>query len=262
MPSGEFIASAAGRVLLTRHGSLPSRTAVLCLPPLFEEMNLARAVIARQAQYLAAHGLPTCILDYYGTGDSEGEINQADAQLWLQDILAAINWLQAREVERIILWGVRFGALLLLYFQRQLHEAASIDRHLLWAPVTSGKLYSKQFLRLKQASAMLRNDSAKVDWRQRIRDGETIEIAGYPINEMLLCSLEQLQLPDDFQPAAFTCWQELGAAEPGPAVQRVVAQWPTSSFRLESTATPVFWQTPETFSLPELYPATRALLED
>lgn len=262
MPSCEFIASAAGRVLLTSYGSFPSRTAVLCLPPLFEEMNLARAVIAKQAQYLAAHGLPTCVLDYYGTGDSEGEIDEADAQLWLQDILVAIRWLQARGVERIVPWGVRFGALLLLHFQRQLHEAARIDRQLLWAPVTSGKLYSKQFLRLKQASAMLRNDSAKVDWRQRIRDGETVEISGYPINETLLNSLEQLLLVEDFRPAAFTCWLELGAAEPGPAVQRVLAQWPASSYRLESTATPVFWQTPETFSLPELYPVTRALLED
>jgi exosortase A-associated hydrolase 2 len=224
-------------------------------------MNLSRAVIARHAQYFATHGYTTCTLDYYGTGDSEGEIDEADSQLWLQDILAAIRWLQSRGVERIVPWGVRFGALLLLHFQRELHAATSFDRQLLWAPVTSGKLFSKQFLRLKQASAMLRNDGAKVDWRQRIRDGETVEIAGYPINETLLSSLEQLLVPGDFRPAAFTCWQELGTAEPGPAVQRVVAQWPASSYRLAATATPAFWQTPETFTLPELYPVTRALLE-
>ena len=259
--SGHFIPSCRGKVFLTVTGDLQSGPAVLCLPPLFEELNLSRAVTGKQAQYFAAHGLPTCVLDYYGTGDSEGNIDDADAQVWLGDIIAAGGWLREQGVQDIILWGIRFGGLMLLHFQNALHEALPVQRQLLWKPVTGGKLYMSQFLRLKQASTMLRGNGEKVNWRQRIADGEVVEVAGYPLHESLVSAIEALGMPADLLPLTHVSWLELGAASITPGVQRVVHSWPASRYHLQIQESPLFWQTPETFTVPDLYPQSLALLE-
>ncbi|WP_168171467.1 hypothetical protein [Lacimicrobium sp. SS2-24] len=252
--SGHFIPSSAGRVLLTLSGTLPARRAVLCLPPLFEEMNLARAVMAKQAQYFATQGLPVCTLDYYGTGDSEGDINQANTDIWLEDILTAGQWLLSRDVEQISLWGVRFGALMQLHFQQQLHQALPINSQLLWKPVTSGKLLVSQFLRLKQASSMMKGSAEKVDWRQRIKEGGTVEVAGYPVNETLLASIEQLKAEADAQSPV--TWLELGTDKLTPVIERITADWLEPNLKLQTFPCPAFWQNPETFDVPDLYPVS------
>lgn len=260
--SGHFIASSRGRVFLTVTGQLQSGRAILCLPPLFEEMNLSRAVIAKQAQYFAAHGLPTCVLDYYGTGDSEGNVDEATAQVWLEDIIAAGNWLRQQGAQELVLWGVRFGGLILLHFQNALHDALPVNRQLLWKPVTGGKLYISQFLRLKQASTILHGNNDKVNWRQRIADGNNVEVAGYPLNEPLVSSIEALEVAAGLAPLTQLGWMELGASTITPGVQRVTSSWPASDYRLDALESPQFWQTPETFTVPALYPHSLAMLEE
>jgi exosortase A-associated hydrolase 2 len=254
MISGHFIPSSAGKVLLTLTGTLPARQAVLCLPPLFEEMNLARAVMAKQAQYFAAQGLPVCLLDYSGTGDSEGEIDQVSADTWLQDVLVAGQWLLSQGVERISLWGVRFGGLMQLHFQQQLHQALPVQSQLLWKPVTAGKLMTSQLLRLKQANSMMQGDAEKVNWRQRIKEGETVEVAGYPLNEMLLASIEKLKAEAGLIPQSPVTWLELGTEKLTPIIERLTADWPEPDLQLQTIACPAFWQIPETFDVPALYP--------
>ena len=245
---------------MTITGQLHSGKAVLCLPPLFEEMNLARAVIGRQAQYFAARGLPTCVLDYYGTGDSEGNTDSATAQIWLDDILAVGDWLRQNGIQEIVFWGVRFGGLLLLHFQSTLHDALPVQRQLLWKPVLGGKLHINQFLRLKQASSMLHGGTEKVNWRQRIAEGDRVEVAGYPLSESLISSIETLAVPSDFTPASHISWLELGTSVITPAVQRVVGFSPAGQYHLEAMDTPLFWQIPETFTVPALYSRSLAML--
>ncbi|ALS97672.1 hypothetical protein [Lacimicrobium alkaliphilum] len=252
MISGHFIPSSAGKVLLTLTGTLPAKQAILCLPPLFEEMNLARAVMAKQAQYFAAQGLPVCLLDYSGTGDSEGEIDQVSTDIWLQDIIAAGQWLLAQGVEQVSLWGVRFGALMQLHFQQPLHQALPVKNQLLWKPVTGGKLLASQFLRLKQANSMMQGNAEKVNWRQRIKEGETVEVAGYPLNETLLASIEQLKAETDAQSPV--TWLELGTDKLTPVIARLTAEWPEESLPIQAVPCPAFWQIPETFDVPSLYP--------
>ncbi|MCW9008169.1 MAG: hypothetical protein OQK02_09550, partial [Marinobacter sp.] len=70
MLTGHFISSEQGNIFLTQFGEILGNTAILCLPSITEEMNLARAVVAKQAQGFATQGVPCFVLDYYGTGDS------------------------------------------------------------------------------------------------------------------------------------------------------------------------------------------------
>ncbi|MFC6669027.1 hypothetical protein [Marinobacterium aestuariivivens] len=87
---GCFIAGRQGRLYLATFGNSAAAQAVLFLPAFAEEMNLSRAVVARQARMLAECGYFVVLLDYFGTGDSEGKSMQplypagstTSTQLW------------------------------------------------------------------------------------------------------------------------------------------------------------------------------------
>lgn len=254
---GHFINSPQGRIFITQFGEIAGDTAILCLPSITEEMNLARAVVAKQAQCFAKANLPCFILDYYGTGDSEGDFEQANSDIWLENILAAGEFIQQQGISKIILWGVRIGALLILNHQEKLHQKLPISQQLLWKPVINGKLFVAQFLRIKQANVMMNNPSAnineeKVNWREHIIADNEVEVAGYLLTKTMLQSLELLQVSDDFQPLSTLHWFELSAKELTPSTKKLTGKWKTDIASIHCLDCPPFWQVPEVFSLPEL----------
>ncbi len=237
-------------MFVSRFGEQHSHTGVLILPPLFEEMNLSRAVLAKVAQHIAASGTAVYMMDYAGTGDSEGEIDEVDSELWLQNTLDVGHWLSQQGVDQIILLGVRFGALLQLHFQQSLHNAFNIKAQIVWKPLTSGKNLSNQLLRLKHTNHVLAGGE-KVDWRGRIQQGETIEVAGYPINERLLSSIEALALSPELAPLSALDWLELGTKMLSPALGKFQQGWP--QVRFSPIAGQTFWQSPDIYAEPALY---------
>ena len=251
--TGHFIDASRGRVFVTEfmpeHESKKD-VAVLCLPSITEELNFSRAVLAKQCQQLAANGFPSYIMDYYGSGDSEGEFEQANAQDWLADIISVGQWLVARGVKRIILLGVRVGALLVAANQNQLHQALPIVAHLLWKPITSGKLFVSQIIRIKQANQMMANTGEKVNWRNEILAGNDTEIAGYVVSKPFVEQLEALSFSPETEWQAPTYWLELAGSNITPATKRFTEN--VSNVKVYTLATPAFWQVPEVFELPEL----------
>lgn len=257
MLAGHFISSSQGKLFITQFGEVSGDTAVFCLPSITEEMNLARAVVAKQAQHFASENLPCFILDYYGTGDSEGEFEQANADIWLENILAAGDFIQQQGITKIILWGIRFGALLVLSHQEKLHQKLPIIQQILWKPVTNGKLFAGQLLRIKQANAMMSKASSKeagdkVNWRDHVLAGNYVEVAGYLLTKAMLQSMESLQISKDFQPLSTLGWFELAAKEPTPLTKRLSAPWDDVMANVHCYDCPPFWQVPEIFALPEL----------
>ncbi len=252
MLSGHFITSPQGQLFLTQFGEVTGDTAILCLPSITEEMNLARAVVAKQAQCFANQEVPCFVLDYYGTGDSEGEFEQANADIWLENIISAGEFMQQKGITKIILWGIRFGALLVLSHQEKLHQQLPITKQVLWKPVTNGKLFAGQFLRIKQANAMMNNASEKINWRESILQGNDTEVAGYLLTKSMLQSIESLQISKSFQPLSLLHWFELAAKEPTPLTKRLLATWKDDLKKVHCFECSPFWQVPEIFALPEL----------
>src|SRR5215472_18869506 len=80
---------------------------VVFVPPFAEEMNLSRRMVALQARMLAAAGVSVLLVDLYGTGDSAGDFSEARWALWVEDVLAAADWLEIREQTPTALWGLR-----------------------------------------------------------------------------------------------------------------------------------------------------------
>ena len=190
-------------------------------------MNRSRRMAALLGRALAERGCTTVILDPFGTGDSGGDFSEARWQTWLEDCRAALDWLPGQGHERIHLIGLRGGAnLALAAAARGMPNVVGL---VLWQPLLSGKLFLNQWLRVRVAGNL---GSAEQDQettgslRDRLRDGETLEVAGYALTPALAGDIEGLELVEAAKDVgAPMLWLELagdGAAEPPPASARAL----------------------------------------
>lgn len=258
----EFLPGCRGRLHAVHYApaaGVPERGGVLCLPPFAEEMNKSRRMLALTARRLAAAGWGVLLVDAYGSGDSEGEFVDARWDDWLDDYAACADLLRTRHPGRLVLWGVRTGALLAIELGTA--RAVTADAVLLWQPVTGGELALTQFLRLRIAAAMMAGTRETAgSLRERLAAGESLEIAGYELHPELAAALDarRLQAPADGVPLV---WLEL-VAEPDrpPAAvgQRLIAAWRERGTRVEcaSMAGEAFWATQEITVVPALVEAT------
>jgi exosortase A-associated hydrolase 2 len=243
--------------------------AVLYVPPFAEELNRTRRMAALGARRLAAHGYGVLQIDLLGTGDSAGDFADARWDLWKQDLDTGAAWLRTRFALPLTLWGLRLGALLALDYART--AAAPLAPMLLWQPVASGSTYLTQFLRLRTANAMLSDDagaqSGTKPLRAALRDGETLEIAGYDLSPDLAHAIDALPAPDAMAAPASAHWFDvLGAPgqAPAPAAARVKAAWEArgASLHVHTVTGSPFWATTDVSVCTALLDATADVLEE
>lgn len=250
MIKGHFVATRSGALFVVQFGQANPDKSILLLPSIFEEMNLSRAVLAKQAQYLADSGYCVYCLDYFGSGDSEGEIEQAEVNIWLQNITDAAAWLNSAGVNSLRLWGMRFGGLLATLALQDVTKILSVSQMILWKPVNKGKQFMTQFLRLKQANSMMQG-SEKVNWRETILSGNNTDVAGYEISAQLLASIDSLEMPLSFSaPVAehlSISWFELAAKSITPVVSKQTESWSQDKLTVSCFEGSAFWQIPEIF---------------
>jgi exosortase A-associated hydrolase 2 len=173
---------------------LPALGHIIYIPPFGEEMNRCRALAAGQARAFAAMGFHCTLVDFYGTGDSEGALFEADLNQWYKNLMLTLLMVEKEDSLPVTLWGVRLGALLALDFSSQ--KNVKIDRLLLWQPVTSGKRFVTQLLRQRVASLVNSGQESETtaDIRKRMQAGESVEISGYVLGEALVRDIEGLDL--------------------------------------------------------------------
>ncbi|MFD2167317.1 hypothetical protein ACFSJY_13775 [Thalassotalea euphylliae] len=247
---GHFIASSIGRIFVSQFGNTSGDVAVLCAPSIAEELNLSRAVLAKQCQAFAQQGIDSFILDYFGTGDSEGEFEESSPDNWFEDIIAAGKWLQSLGYKKLIVLGVRVGALLLAANQDKLHKQLPIIGQIYWKPVTNGKVFVSQLIRIKQANQMMNNSAEKVNWRNEILAGNDTEVAGYTLTKQFVDAMEALVVQADLHWQSPVKWLELATEKVTPATRKFVEA--SDAITVQTLQTPTFWQVPEVFDLPEL----------
>jgi exosortase A-associated hydrolase 1/exosortase A-associated hydrolase 2 len=185
----------------------PPRGRVLFCPPFAEELNTTRRTVARQARALAEAGFSVLQIDPLGCGDSSGGFEDASWPAWLADLELAHAWLSQRASGPLWLWGLRAGALLASDLAAQLPEPSHL---LLWQPAASGQQQLQQFLRLHAAGQWLAGDKTgavkKTDTpAQQLALGQSVHIAGYPLNPALAHGLAAARLqPPVSQPPGHT----------------------------------------------------------
>lgn len=116
----------------------PGSGVVIC-PPAGPEYVRCHRSLRVLAAMLAAEGYPVLRFDYFGTGDSLGEGEDASIGRWQQDLADAVRFMRGRyRATRLTLLGVRLGATLAV---RHLLEQGGVEQLVLWDPVVNGQRF-------------------------------------------------------------------------------------------------------------------------
>lgn len=245
------------------------RAHMVYLPPFGEEMNRCRSLVATQARQFAREGLSCSILDFYGTGESHGDLSDASLPVWRQNVDALLEQLQKRHQCPVYLWGCRLGALLALDYHFERHGVC--DKLLLWQPVNSGSTFVTQMLRQRAASMIQKGEKPEstAEMKSKLAEGKALEVAGYTIGGQLMSAIDSLEVasmlqgsvPDD---KLEVFWLEHTAEEgglPGAKAARVIGELQSAGIWAEVTTftgDPV-WQLHERAVCDELLIRTREL---
>jgi len=169
---------------------MAARGTVLFLPPLGDELNHTRPLMAAAARSLAATGWNVQSTDPYGTGDSEGDFAAASLAQWAEDF--ADDAAAAAAQGPWALWVARQGALLLpaLWHALQRRGVPLPVGLASWNPVP-GSAVVTQWLRLASLSNAGSTGAQSVDGlRQQLAAGRPVECGGYLLSPALANELE------------------------------------------------------------------------
>lgn len=113
-----------------------NRAAVLCHPWGSEHLHAYRSM-RQLSNMLAAAGVHTLRFDYFGTGDSAGEMTSGDLGGWEADIRSAMEELRSiAGAAQVALVGLRLGATLAANVA--VRPDAEVNSLVLWDPVIRG----------------------------------------------------------------------------------------------------------------------------
>jgi exosortase A-associated hydrolase 2 len=258
-----FVAGTRGRVFCLLHKpAAPAGAAVLIVPPLAEEMNKSRKMLAQVAQGLAARGRAALIVDLFGTGDSEGEFRDAQWAGWKSDLAAAADWSASLGWPVRSMLATRVGCILGGEMARE--RGLTLERTVFWQPMGSAGRWLDQFLRLRVAASMV--DSATPETvtalRARLRAGEVVEVAGYEITGELAAALDTAQLaPNIGAQLGAVRWIEVvrsaDAAVPGASTTIIeAARAQGQAVDVETVVGEPFWSSTEIVCIPSLVERT------
>jgi exosortase A-associated hydrolase 2 len=228
-----YLSGTAGKLFCVYHepsGNAAELGDLVFVPPFAEELNQSRHTVSRMARSLARRGWGVLLLDLFGTGDSGGGFEECRWDIWREDVMAAHSWLRDRRREGIGLWGLRLGGLLAADLAAAHPDLFSLL--ILWEPVTSGKNYLNQFLRLRAVSALTDTHAPRVstsELHRRLAGGDSVRVAGYPLAPALAQDLGSLEMAH-FVPgsATPTFWFELVAgptAHPSASSLQIAVGW-------------------------------------
>jgi exosortase A-associated hydrolase 2 len=264
-----FIDGSRGQlfVLLRRPGHRDAAPCALIVPPFAEEMNKTRPMFTMVARGLAARGVATILPDLFGTGDSEGEFREGDWQTWQDDLLRAATWAETQgcRVDRLLC--VRLGCILGATVAARL--PTPVTRTVFWQPVLDGERFMTQFLRLRVAASMMEDRQETVGGlRERLRGGETLEVAGYELSPMLVTQIADARLGLGLEDQLGQVhWMEIVRGEAGdlPVASRQAIEAARPKLcAIESFAIPgePYWSATEIVRIPTLVEHTVSALAE
>ena len=161
--------------------------AVLCYPMGHEYVRTHR-MYRFLARRLVEAGFHVLRFDYFGTGDSAGEFEEARLERWVDDTAAAVSELRRRFLVRhVYAAGLRLGAAVALLAGI---KHGGLDGLVLWDPVTNGPAYLDDII--AQESEQLHAPSSRDS--SNVRGSRPSEIVGFPMTEAMYGDLSALDL--------------------------------------------------------------------
>lgn len=195
-----FLGTRDQQIFCTLHlpdADKPVRHGVLICSPFGQEAIRTHRFFRVLADRLTRQGVAVMRFEYFGTGDSAGNDDEADLLRWSHDALAARAELQRHTGLSDIRWlGARLGANVAL--QALQLQSLQPSRVILWDPVTDGPawlemLRTEHLKRIRQV--FRRPDTPWADWQ---KTSEPMHAAsGFPISDALREQMRAIRLELD-----------------------------------------------------------------
>lgn len=161
--------------------------AILICSPFGHEAIRGHRICAVLAAKLSNSGQHVLRFDYYGTGDSAGDVASGNQQAWIEDILEAHEELQASSGLSRVMWiGLRYGASLAVLAAQNLRRP--LAGLVLWDPVIDGPSYLHE-LTVCHAEFMQQETR---DWQPSAPAGS--ESLGFPLSPDLKKAIGDVDL--------------------------------------------------------------------
>jgi pimeloyl-ACP methyl ester carboxylesterase len=158
---------------------------VLCYPGV-QEYNVSHSAFRKLSGLLSRAGLHVLRFDYFGTGDSAGEMDEGTPEDWVEDVRTAVAELTDLAGIRLVsLVGYRLGAALATL---AVARGLKVEDLVLWDPVVDGRDYvtDLEFRDRQQNLLLIHANSGFL----RGKD----EILGFPFTPTLRSALGKLDL--------------------------------------------------------------------
>lgn len=175
------------------------RRGVVVCHPWGREYLLAYPTVRHLARQLSQAGWHVLRFDYYGTGDSAGQFEDASQAQWLADIDCAVDELKdLAQLSHVTLIGMRYGAALAALAAARRRD---IERLVLWDPVLDGGAFLAELGVPPRSAAGGSVDVAGVVLSDALRrDMQSISPLGFDPGLPQMLVLDTLGTPDVYQP--------------------------------------------------------------
>lgn len=267
----EFLCLPSGRLLSLKVSitNLNQNKALIFIPPFAEEMNKSRKMMKSMLEATAEYG-DGFLFDLYGTGDSEGHLEQATWVKWKHNLDDYVEFVMSSgnytSVEFICL---RSGSLLLNDWLNDIHGSDSerpIDGIHYWNPVVKAQQFITQFLRLKLAAEMMRSDGDKrttKDLMAELQQNGQLEVAGYMLNNVLIEEMleARISLPEHYAETSLFYYDVSGRGTLTPAISNAASSIrKAEGYNINTIKGLQFWSTQEISMCEELLNVTKTNL--
>lgn len=161
---------------------------VLC-PPIGQEHVRTHWALRQVSAALCRAGFHCLRFDWFGVGDSAGELRDASLARWREDLANAVQELRdTAGVQRISVVGLRVGATIAALAAAELSPTSLV----LWDPIVEGRAYVTALGRLTRLLVADRFRYWNLDAERRTLGAA--ELVGFDFGAKLLAELEQLDL--------------------------------------------------------------------
>jgi len=155
------------------------RASVVLAGPMSLERSHSSLSWVRWARTLALNGYDVWRFDYRGVGESTGEFRNQTFERWQEDLEAVSSIAQLQHRGRVVVLGLRLGALL----ARTAFDSHLADAFIAWDAPVSGKTMLMDMLRRKLAADYMESTGGerktREDYVRDLEQGLVVEVEGY-----------------------------------------------------------------------------------
>jgi uncharacterized protein len=159
---------------------------LICQPMGHEYINSHRA-LRQLAVRLNDTGFPVLRFDYFGCGDSSGDVEEGSIARWLDDLSQAILETRNRSTSsKLCFIGLRLGASISALAAALRDDVASL---VLWDPVIHGSRYLEGLVSFQKEMSRFRPKpprSQRTEW--------PLDIIGFPVTRALYEEIDSIDL--------------------------------------------------------------------